>query len=703
MHSSFMWIRVSGMVCFASAATACSPAGEGPRSAEEDVLEASSPASPSPEDPDGDGVPSTADNCPGSPNPAQSDGDGDGDGDACDPSTCVTVQRGTNGAVEDATLWQSSPTWNDSAGPLLQTGTGSAGRRKSLLRFELPAAPQGTRFESAALTLYQSNKLTSSDVVVQAFNGSWSEPTVTWQSFQGHWPYEFAEIVAAAGGGSRTLDLTRVVHGWYRDHPSYPNDGVLLDEYASDKTAFRSSEHADIATRPRLEVCFTPVVDPPGARVLHGAEVEAGVDVVADGDGNAFLLGSFRGSLDAGGGPLASAGGLDVFVTKLDPAGGHLFSARFGDGGDQRGASLAVDGAGNVVLVGTFTGSLDLGGGPLASAGGVELFVAKLDGAGQHLWSRRVEGDFSVFEASPDGVAVDGAGNVFLAGSVRGAADLGGGAVAPGAGDALLVAKLDPAGNPLWTKRVEGDFNRRVAIAVGGDGNAVLTGGVDDTVDFGGGPLAPKLDVSSLDVFLLKLDANGQHVFSRRFGTYSDQYGKSIAVDAGGNIVLGGWNWISSFELDPGIWVGGYQAAFGARFDSAGNTLWARSFGNDNGAMDLESVASDSAGNAIFTGFFTNSIDFGTGDIGTTFIPNAYIAKLDAAGALVWSRKGATPYFPEGSPWLWGVHAYGHALTTDTTGAVLAVGRFQDTVDLGLGPMTSRPGSEDAYFVRLAP
>ncbi|XXY14759.1 DNRLRE domain-containing protein [Sorangium sp. So ce216] len=698
MHSSFTWIRVSGLVCLASAAAACSAAAEGPQTTGDDVLEAASPASASPDDPDGDGVLSAADNCPGSPNPAQSDADGDGEGDACDPSTCVTVRRGTNGVVEDATLWQSSPTWNDSAGPLLQTGTGSAGLRKSLLRFDLPAIPPGTRLESAALTLYQSNKLTSSDVVVSAFDDAWSESTVTWQSLQSHWPYETADIAAAAGGGSRTVNLIRMVHGWYRNDPSYPNHGVLLEEYGSDKTAFRSSEHADVATRPRLDVCFTPAVDPPGTRVLHGADVEAGIDVAADGDGSAFLLGSFRGSLDAGGGPLASAGGLDVFVTKLDPAGGHLFSARFGGGGDQRGASLAVDGAGNVVLMGTFTGSIDLGGGPLTSAGGVELFVAKLDGAGQHLWSRRVAGDFSVFEASPDGVAVDGAGNVFLAGSVRGAADLGG-VVAPGAGDALLVAKLDPAGNPLWTKRVEADFYRRVAMAVDGDGNAVLTGGVSGTVDFGGG-LIPGVGT---DVFLLKLDANGHHVFGRRFDGTTRHYGRSIAVDAGGNIVVGGWNWMYGFELDPGFWVGGYQGAFGARFDGAGNTLWARSFGDDNGTMDLDSVAVDPAGNAFFTGYFTSSIDFGAGDMVSTFIPNAYIAKLDTAGELVWSRKGTTPYIPEGSEWLWGVHAFGHALATDTTGAVLAVGRFQDTVDFGLGPMTSSAGSEDAYVVRFAP
>jgi hypothetical protein len=66
-----------------------------------------------------------------------------------------------------------------------------------------------------------------------------------------------------------------------------------------------------------------------------------------------------------------------VFLAKLDPSGGHLWSERFGDAFEQWGRAVAVDGAGNVLVTGRFQGTLDLGGGALASAGGWDMFLAK--------------------------------------------------------------------------------------------------------------------------------------------------------------------------------------------------------------------------------------------------------------------------------------------------------------------------------------
>ncbi|HLN81480.1 MAG TPA: hypothetical protein VK392_09850, partial [Thermoanaerobaculia bacterium] len=55
-------------------------------------------------------------------------------------------------------------------------------------------------------------------------------------------------------------------------------------------------------------------------------------------------------------------------------------------------SGIAVDGAGNVVVVGAFQNSVDFGGGSLTSAGGTDMFVAKYSASGAHLWSRRFGG-----------------------------------------------------------------------------------------------------------------------------------------------------------------------------------------------------------------------------------------------------------------------------------------------------------------------
>ena len=85
--------------------------------------------------------------------------------------------------------------------------------------------------------------------------------------------------------------------------------------------------------------------------------------------------------MDFGGGPLTSAGGIDIFLAKFDPAGNHLWSKRFGDGFSQIGYSVTVDGADNVLFTGAFSGSVDFGGGPLTSAGGIDIFLAKFAGS----------------------------------------------------------------------------------------------------------------------------------------------------------------------------------------------------------------------------------------------------------------------------------------------------------------------------------
>ena len=86
------------------------------------------------------------------------------------------------------------------------------------------------------------------------------------------------------------------------------------------------------------------------------------------------------------------------------------------------GAGRTVDAAGQITLGGYFFGQLDLGGGPLTSAGSTDGFLARLDPSGAHVWSKSFGG--------PDGdqlngLVVDAAGNVAVAGAIGGRRDDG--------------------------------------------------------------------------------------------------------------------------------------------------------------------------------------------------------------------------------------------------------------------------------------
>src|SRR5207245_1125833 len=105
---------------------------------------------------------------------------------------------------------------------------------------------------------------------------------------------------------------------------------------------------------------------------------DAGQAVAMDGSGNVLVTGVFQGTVDFGGGPRASAGGMDIFVAKYAGASGaHMWSVSFGGAQDDFGQGIAVDGAGDVVVVGYFQGTVDLGRGALSSAGGQAVFVAR--------------------------------------------------------------------------------------------------------------------------------------------------------------------------------------------------------------------------------------------------------------------------------------------------------------------------------------
>jgi hypothetical protein len=133
-----------------------------------------------------------------------------------------------------------------------------------------------------------------------------------------------------------------------------------------------------------------------------------------DPDGRAAVGGEFAGSVDFGGGTLSSAGDSDAFVAVFDSLGAHEWSTRFGDATAQACMSVAMDTAGNVWSTGEFKGTIDAGGGLLTSAGDADVFVARYGPAGAHLASARFGGlDYQVGYA----IAADAVGNAYLTGA----------------------------------------------------------------------------------------------------------------------------------------------------------------------------------------------------------------------------------------------------------------------------------------------
>jgi hypothetical protein len=411
--------------------------------------------------------------------------------------------------------------------------------------------------------------------------------------------------------------------------------------------------------------------------------------VAVDGSGNVFVTGQFMGTVDFGGGALASAGGSDIFVAKYDAAGNHVWSKRFGDAMSQCANSVAVDKSENIVVTGYYYGSVNFGGSNLNSAGTEDIFVAKFDAAGNHLWSKRF-GDANSQYAY--GVAVDGSGNVAIAGQFFGTVDFGGGTLTSAGGDDIFVAKFDVGGNHLWSKRF-GDANSQLAygVAAGGSGNIALTGTFWSTVDFGGGTLT---SAGNDDIFVVKFDANGNHLWSKRFGDASfSQNAWGIAADGSGNAVVTGSFWGTVNFGGGALTSAGLNDIFIAKFDTNGNHLWSKRCG-DTSQQEGRGVAIDAWGNVIMTGHSSGTVDFGGGPVSSAGSYDVFVVKYNASGNHIWSKCFGDMYAQ-----------YGQCAVADGLGNVIATGYFDNTVNFGGATLTSTGGWDIflAKFWRAAP
>jgi hypothetical protein len=349
-------------------------------------------------------------------------------------------------------------------------------------------------------------------------------------------------------------------------------------------------------------------------------------DTAIDASDNIIGAGYFFGTIDFGGGVLSSQGQRDAALVKFDPSGALIWSRSFGDAGDQFALGVAVGATGDIVIAGRFTGTIDFGGGPLVSAGGTDLFLARFDAAGQHLWSQRFGDALDQIWAT---VALDPSDNAIMAGSFRGQMVFGATTLqsASNLADDVFVALVDPAGNSLWARRFGDAFPERCSgVAADSAGNVLLAGHFWNAIDFGGGVLS---SAGMNDLFLAKLDASGQHLWSRRYGDAADQSGlqNAVAVDGAGNIALSG-TIQGSVDFGGGpLAPGGGLDAFVAKLDAQGNHLWSRRFG-DGADQYANALAVDATGSVLLTGYFAGSADFGAGLVTSAGGDDLFVLRL---------------------------------------------------------------------------
>jgi hypothetical protein len=296
------------------------------------------------------------------------------------------------------------------------------------------------------------------------------------------------------------------------------------------------------------------------AKRLGGSGSDIATGIALDG-GNVVVTGTFSGTADFDPDTpavnLVSAGGTDIFVSKLNSTGAYVWAIQMGSTSND--AGNAIESVGSAYYTtGYFQGAVDFDPGAgtkiLTSAGDKDVFISKLDGSGLHIWTKQLGGTAEDIGA---GVKLDALGNVIISGSFQGTADFDPAVTVNTftsvARKDVFVNKLNASGVLIWNRQMGGSGDDIVyALEVDAGNNIYTTGSFEGACDFNPGGVSSVLNsLGGTDIFVSKLDQFGNYVFGSHYAGLSYEKGTAIAIDVSNNIFTAGI-FQGTVDFDPG-------------------------------------------------------------------------------------------------------------------------------------------------------
>jgi hypothetical protein len=383
--------------------------------------------------------------------------------------------------------------------------------------------------------------------------------------------------------------------------------------------------------------------------------------------GAVVVTGYFLGTTNFGGGVLSSgdaSGNSAIFLTRFDAAGNYVWGLSFGDGSIDAGVGVAIQAGGSIIATGLFDGSIDLGCGAMTAVGSDDIYVASFTSAGACSWSEH----FGAADqgAAVDSIAVDGSGNIVLAGVAYGGLDFGGGTL-----NGYYLAKLNPTGGYIWSKAFDASSSDGDPLmTLDPSGNVVLAGTFNGDGDFGGGTLT---SVSLTDVFVAKYSPAGQYMWASQYGQGGDCSLEAVATDGCGDVVVAGnfgGGTGGSIDFGTGILTApaypNDDHVYFAKLDANGAGVWAQQFVAP-GNLAVATLSVDATGGPYLGGALSGSMTFGSSQYTGTQDNSAYLASFDQAGNFKWAIVGGAPSTATSSNLVAAAVA---------SGAVVGVGQF---------------------------
>ena len=282
-------------------------------------------------------------------------------------------------------------------------------------------------------------------------------------------------------------------------------------------------------------------------------------------DGSIFLTGSTDGNLNG----QIHNGQTDAFIMKLDSNGNELWTKLFGTDVDDEGYSVNISKDGSIFLLGETRGNLN----GKTNNGDNDSFAIKLDSNGNEIWTK-------LFGTNLSDIAWRGTfdENVYLWGETHGNLNGEINNSLNNGEDAFLI-KVDSNGDEIWTTLIGTELNEEAwDIAVANDNSVYLVG---ETQDSNSNNLGGYTD----DILVSKIDQRGNLLWSKSFGDVNnDDVAGSIEISAEGDLYVSGYTY-SNLNGQLG---NGSADSFLMKLDKDGNEIWTKLYGTENSEMSWD-------------------------------------------------------------------------------------------------------------------
>ena len=209
----------------------------------------------------------------------------------------------------------------------------------------------------------------------------------------------------------------------------------------------------------------------------------------------------------------------------------------------------------------------------------------------------------------------------------------------------IFVAKLDINGNWIWATSAGGSsWDQCNGIVLDALGNIYVTGFYCETANFGSYTLN---SVGLEDIFVAKLDSDGNWLWANSAGGSGTDFGQKIKINNSGVLrVIGNFSELSSFDTIELV-SNGSTDIFVTELDSNGNWIWASSAGG-NHYDEGQNIRIDNNGNSYITGFYYDNANFGNTQLTGYGVNDIFVAKIDNYGNWVWAKQAGGEYGDKG-------------------------------------------------------